>query len=50
MHQRPTGLKVYGVSKVNLKTIKIPIPPKEEQTAIAQILIDMDSDILALET
>ena len=45
-----TGLKVYGVSKVNLKTIKIPIPPKEEQTAIAQILSDMDSDILALET
>jgi type I restriction enzyme S subunit len=45
-----TGLKVYGVSKFNLKTIKILIPPKKEQTAIAQILSDMDSDILALET
>jgi type I restriction enzyme S subunit len=45
-----TGLKVYGVSKSNLKTIKILIPPKKEQTAIAQILSDMDNDIQTLET
>jgi len=45
-----TGLKVYGVSKTNLKTVLISVPPKEEQTAIAQILTDMDSEIQALQT
>ncbi len=43
-----------GVPSLNAKTIEnisILFPPtKEEQTAIAQILSDMDSDILALET
>ena len=44
-----TGLKVYGVSKGNLKTVLLPLPPKPEQTAIAQTLSDMDSEIAALE-
>lgn len=44
-----TGLKVYGVSKGNLKTVLLPLPPKPEQTAIAQTLSDMDSEITALE-
>jgi type I restriction enzyme S subunit len=44
-----TGLKVYGVSKANLKTVKIPVPPKAEQMQIATILIDMDKEISALE-
>lgn len=43
-----TGMKVFGVSKNNLKTIPIPVPPKEEQTAIAAILSDMDKDIQTL--
>jgi type I restriction enzyme S subunit len=45
-----TGLKLYGVSKSNLKTVKIPVPTKEEQTLITNILFDMDAEIAALET
>ena len=44
-----TGLKVYGVSKTNLKAIEIPLPPKNEQTRIATILSGMDAEIAALE-
>jgi len=45
-----TGLKVYGVSKTNLRLIKIPLPPtKAEQTAIATALSDADALISALE-
>jgi len=44
-----TGLKVYGVSKSNLKTIQIPRPPKPEQTAIATVLSDTDALIKHLE-
>ncbi|WP_259015524.1 restriction endonuclease subunit S [Emticicia fluvialis] len=44
-----TGLKVYGVSKNNLKTVQIPVPPLEEQIRIATILSDMDNEITALE-
>jgi type I restriction enzyme, S subunit len=44
-----TGLKVYGVSKANLKLVKIPVPPLPEQQAIAAILSDMDAEIEKLE-
>ncbi|MBR9728300.1 restriction endonuclease subunit S [Shewanella intestini] len=44
-----TGLKVYGLSKANLKDVPLPVPPKEEQTAIATILSDMDEEIQALQ-
>ena len=44
-----TGLKVYGISKNNLTKIFLPVPSIEEQTAIAKILADMDSEIQALE-
>jgi type I restriction enzyme, S subunit len=44
-----TGLKVYGVSKNNLKTVVIPIPPKKEQTMIASVLSDIETEISALE-
>jgi len=44
-----TGLKVYGVSKGNLKIVKIPVPSLPEQTAIAEILSDTDNLIQALE-
>lgn len=44
-----TGLKVYGVSRSNLKKVLIPIPSKEEQKIIADTLIDMDKEIEALE-
>jgi type I restriction enzyme, S subunit len=45
-----TGLKVYGVSKSNLKLIDIPVPPKPEQTRIATILSDIDTEISTLES
>lgn len=45
-----SGLKVYGISKYNLKSVQIPIPPIEEQTRIFTILSDMDSEIATLET
>ncbi len=45
-----TGMKVYGVSKTNLKLIKIPLPPtKAEQIAIAEALNDADALITELE-
>lgn len=44
-----TGLKVYGLSKNSLKNIYVPIPDKEEQKAIAQVLSDIDKEITALE-
>ena len=37
-----TGLKVYGVSKSNLKLVQIPLPPKPEQINIASTLSDTD--------
>ncbi|MBC6454622.1 MAG: restriction endonuclease subunit S, partial [Hormoscilla sp. SP5CHS1] len=44
-----TGLKVYGISKQNLKNILLPVPGKKEQSAITSILSDMDAEIAALE-
>lgn len=45
-----TGLKVYGVSRTNLKLVLIPLPPTlSEQHAIASVLSDMDAEIEALE-
>jgi type I restriction enzyme, S subunit len=44
------GMKVFGVSKTQLKEVLIPIPTPEEQTRIATILADMDNEITALET
>ncbi|WP_447826393.1 restriction endonuclease subunit S [Aeromonas hydrophila] len=44
-----TGMKVYGISKNNLIVVPVPLPPKQEQTAIATILTDMDSELTALE-
>lgn len=44
-----TGLKVYGISKNNLRTVKIPVPPKTEQIQIIRTLSDMDTEITALE-
>lgn len=43
------GTKVSGISKSNIAKIFIPVPSIDEQTAIAAILSDMDSDIAALQ-
>lgn len=40
-----TGISVLGLSKTNLDNILIPIPPKEEQEKIAQVLMTWDEAI-----
>lgn len=43
------GMKVFGVSKPQLQQILVPVPPIELQTEIANILSDMDDEIMLLE-
>ena len=43
------GDAVVHISAANLSQVQIALPPLEEQTAIAVALIDMDTEILALE-
>ena len=40
---RVTGISVYGLSKNNLKNIKIPLPQLKEQQKIGSILSNVDS-------
>ncbi|MBI5037745.1 MAG: restriction endonuclease subunit S [Candidatus Kerfeldbacteria bacterium] len=44
-----TGLKVFGISKNNLKLVPIPKPPSEQQKAIVKALRDTDALIESLE-
>ena len=44
-----TGIKVYSVSKTELKKIYLPKPPKPEQTAIATFLSKVDEAIAATQ-
>ena len=48
-HKLAVGMKVYGVSKSQLKDVLICYPNKEAQTRIAAILSDMDNEIATLE-
>lgn len=50
LNRLAVGMKVFGVSKPQLKTVLIPVPPLPEQTAIASALSDMDEDIRTRET
>jgi type I restriction enzyme S subunit len=43
------GTKVSGISKGNIPKLTLPIPSIPEQTAIAEVLSDMDAEIAALE-
>jgi type I restriction enzyme S subunit len=45
-----SGLKVYGISKSNLSKIKIYLPPKGEQKAIAKALSEIDELIETLKS
>lgn len=45
MYRLATGTKVYSISKESLKDIKIPVPPIEEQNAIANCLSIWDKVI-----
>ena len=44
-----TGPSVYGITKGNLSKIKIPLPPLEEQRAIAKVLSTWDETIQKTE-
>jgi type I restriction enzyme S subunit len=44
------GTKVSGISKTNIAKLTLPIPSVPEQTAIAAILSDMDTELAALES
>lgn len=44
------GTKVSGISKSNIKKIRLQIPPQPEQQAIASLLAEMDSELASLET
>jgi type I restriction enzyme, S subunit len=43
------GTKVSGISKTNIAKLKMPVPSVPEQTAIADVLMDMDAELAALE-
>ena len=43
------GTKVSGISKSNIPKLKLPVPKVPEQTAIAEVLSDMDAELAALE-
>ena len=43
------GSSNININAGNIKALKIPLPIIEEQQAIAKVLSDMDSEILALE-
>jgi len=43
------GLKVFGVTKTSLRDLLIPVPSKNEQKRITEILTDGDSQVQAFE-
>jgi len=43
------GTKVSGISKTNIVKLTLPVPSVSEQTAIASVLTDMDTELAALE-
>ena len=43
------GKKVSGISKTNIPKLTLPIPSIPEQTAIAEVLSDMDAELATLE-
>ncbi len=43
------GTKVSGISKTNIAKLKLPVPSVPEQTAIADVLSDMDAELASLE-
>ncbi len=45
LYSKSTGTTVQGIKQRELRKIKIPIPPLEEQRAIAKILSDLDEKI-----
>ncbi|HRY51775.1 MAG TPA: restriction endonuclease subunit S, partial [Candidatus Paceibacterota bacterium] len=48
-HFYAVGTKVTGISKTNIAKLKLPVPSVAEQSAIAEVLTDMDAELAALE-
>lgn len=44
-----TGVSVYGIRKSGVRAIEVTIPKPAEQTAIAEVLSDMDAELAVLE-
>jgi type I restriction enzyme S subunit len=44
-----TGMKVFGVSKNNLKKVVIPVPPKDEQKVIVNVIGNIANEISSYE-
>jgi type I restriction enzyme S subunit len=44
------GTKVSGISKSNIVKLTVPVPSVPEQTAIAAVLCDMDTELAALQS
>jgi type I restriction enzyme S subunit len=42
------GTKVSGISKTNIAKLTLPVPSLSEQTAIAEVLSDIDAELAAL--
>ncbi len=42
------GTKVSGISKTNIAKLKMPVPKVPEQTAIGEVLTEMDAELAAL--
>jgi len=49
LRQLAVGTKVYATNRMHIATAEIEVPGLEEQTAIATILCDMDTELAALE-
>ena len=49
MIERATGSTFLEIGRRDLAAMEVRLPPNEEQTAIANILSDMDAEIAALE-
>ena len=43
------GTKVSGISKTNIAKLAMPVPSVPEQTAIAEVLTEMDAELVGLE-
>jgi type I restriction enzyme S subunit len=43
-------VKGYTLNKESLKMVEVRLPPRDEQTAIATVLTDMDTELAELET
>ena len=43
------GTKVSGISKTNIPKLTLPVPSSREQTAITEVISDMDAELTELE-